>query len=89
MSTGIFINESDFRSLFDNVADYVIAINRNHQIIMSNDLFKKRFGAGPGSKCYKAWKNVNEKCITARWKDPSRMGWCIHTREPPSVMTEN
>ena len=63
MSTGIFINESDFRSLFDNVADYVIAINRNYQIIMSNDLFKKRFGAGPGSKCYKAWKDASERCI--------------------------
>ena len=62
MSTGIFISESDFRRLFDNVADYVIAINRNHEIIMSNDLFKNRFGAGPGNKCYQAWKNVDTKC---------------------------
>ncbi len=62
MTTGIYISESDFQSLFDSVADYVIAINRNHEIIMSNDLFKNRFGAGAGSKCYKAWKNVDTKC---------------------------
>jgi PAS domain S-box-containing protein len=62
MTTGIYINESDLQSLFDSVADYVIAINRNHQIIMSNDLFKNRFGAGTGSKCYKAWKNLDTKC---------------------------
>ena len=62
MSTGIYINESDFQSLFDSVADYVIAINRNYQIIMSNDLFKNRFGAGAGNRCYKTWKNMDVKC---------------------------
>ena len=87
MSTGIFMSESDFRSLFDSVADYVIAINRNHQIIMSNDLFKNRFGAGPGNKCYRAWKNVNEKCDDCP-VEKSFLDGLVHSREETVVRND-
>ena len=49
-------------ALFQSVADYAVAINRNYQIIMANDLFKSHFGMASDAFCYKLWKNREEKC---------------------------
>ncbi|MBW1786536.1 MAG: PAS domain S-box protein, partial [Deltaproteobacteria bacterium] len=51
-----------FEALLQSVTDYVIAINRNYQIIMANDLFKREFGILSDGFCYKSWKNRDEKC---------------------------
>ena len=51
-----------YQTLIRSVTDYVIAINRNYQIIMANELFKKAFGMQPNALCYNIWKNRNEKC---------------------------
>ncbi len=87
MKTGLFISESDFQNLFDNVADYVIAINRNHEIIMSNDLFKNRFGAGTGKKCYKAWKNIDSKCEVCPVENSFQDG-LVHSMEQTVVRSD-
>ncbi|MGD8548048.1 MAG: PAS domain S-box protein, partial [Desulfobacterales bacterium] len=42
--------------------DYVVAVNRNYQIIMANELFKNEFGMQSNNTCYRVWKNRDEKC---------------------------
>jgi len=57
------LKEQDYyQTLIRSVTDYVLAINRNYQIIMANELFKKEFGMQPNALCYNIWKNRNEKC---------------------------
>ena len=36
--------------------------NRNHQIIMCNNLFKNEFGNNQRVYCYRAWKGRNDQC---------------------------
>ncbi|MFH1241229.1 MAG: ATP-binding protein [Pseudomonadota bacterium] len=57
-----FRNLENYQALLHSVTDYVIAVNRNYQIIMANDLFKNKFGMQPGGYCYRLWKNRDEKC---------------------------
>lgn len=54
--------ETNYQVLLQSVTDYVIAVNRNYQIIMANDLFKTEFGMNTGSYCYKLWKERDRKC---------------------------
>jgi two-component system NtrC family sensor kinase len=54
--------ESEYPLLLRSVTDYVIAINRNYQIIVANNHFKKEFGDHHNNYCYKAWKKRDEKC---------------------------
>jgi len=51
-----------YQTLVRSLTDYVIAINRNYQVIMANELFKNEFGMQPNDFCYRVWKNRNEKC---------------------------
>jgi PAS domain S-box-containing protein len=51
-----------YKTLIESATDYVVAINRNYQIIMANELFKNEFGMQPNNFCFKAWKNRKEKC---------------------------
>jgi PAS domain S-box-containing protein len=53
---------NQYQTLIQSFTEYVVAVNRNYQIIMANDLFKDEFGVQPGELCYKAWKNRSEKC---------------------------
>jgi len=63
MKTEEFLNEHKYyKTLIKSATDYVVAINRNYQIIMANELFKNEFGMQPNDFCYKVWKNRNEKC---------------------------
>ena len=58
----LFQENRSNRDLLEDMADYVMAINRDYRIIMSNDRFKKEFSIYPGGLCYKVWKNRTEKC---------------------------
>ena len=51
-----------FETLLESVTDYVVAINKDYQIIMANDLFKNQFGVHPDDYCYKRWKKREERC---------------------------
>ncbi|MBT4365758.1 MAG: PAS domain S-box protein [Desulfobacterales bacterium] len=62
MSKNNFQKSKDFDALVQSVTDYVIAINKDFQVIMANNLFKKEFDISPGDKCYKIWKKRDEKC---------------------------
>ena len=54
--------EARYHALLQSVTDYVIAINRNHQIITANSLFMNEFGGRGTGYCYNVWKNRDEKC---------------------------
>jgi len=63
MKTEEFLQEHKYyRKLIESATDYVVAVNRNYQIIMANELFKNEFGMKPNDYCYKVWKNRDEKC---------------------------
>ncbi|MCG6880609.1 MAG: PAS domain S-box protein [Deltaproteobacteria bacterium] len=51
-----------YQSFFQNVTEYIVAINRKFEIVMANDLFKERFGGHPKNFCYQAWKKRDFKC---------------------------
>ena len=54
--------EKSYQALLQSVTDYVIAVNKDYQIIMSNDLFKNKFGMDPGGLCYQVLKNRDVRC---------------------------
>ena len=54
--------EKSYQALLQSVTDYVIAVNKDYQIIMANDLFKNKFGMDPGELCYQVLKNRDVKC---------------------------
>jgi PAS domain S-box-containing protein len=63
MKTDQFLQDHKFyRNLIESATDYVVAINRNYQIIMANELFKNEFGMQPNDLCYNVWKNRDKKC---------------------------
>ncbi len=57
-----FQEQGSYQVLLQSVTDYVIAINRNYQIIMANDLFRNKFGMHLGDYCYKRWKGKDRRC---------------------------
>jgi len=76
MKTEEFLQEHKYyRTLIESATDYVVAINRNYQIIMANELFKNEFGMKPNDFCYKVWKNRNEKCEECLVEKTYRDGW--------------
>jgi PAS domain S-box-containing protein len=56
------VTDEKYQSFFQNVTEYVVAINRNFEIVMANDLFKERFGGQPKGFCYQTWKKSDYKC---------------------------
>jgi PAS domain S-box-containing protein len=76
MENEIFLQEHKYyRRLIESVTDYVVAVNRNYQIIMANELFKNEFGMRPNDFCYKVWKNKTEKCKDCLVEKTYRDGW--------------
>lgn len=76
MKTEEFLQEQKYyRALIQGATDYAVAINRNYQIIMANELFKNEFGMRPNDFCYKVWKNRNEKCEECLAEKTYRDGW--------------
>ena len=56
------VTSGPYQSFFQNVTEYIVAINRNFEIVMANDLFQERFGGHPKGFCYQAWKKKDFKC---------------------------
>jgi len=54
--------ESRYQALLHSVTDYVVGVNKNYQIIMANNLFKKKFGSPSDGSCFNHWKNRDAKC---------------------------
>jgi two-component system NtrC family sensor kinase len=76
MKTEEFLQEHKFyRTLIQSATDYVVAVNRNYQIIMANERYKNEFGMQPNDYCYKAWKNRDEKCDDCLVEKTLRDGW--------------
>jgi PAS domain S-box-containing protein len=76
MDTEEFLQEHKYyRKLIESATDYVVAINRNFQIIMANELFKNEFGMQPNDYCYNVWKNRDKKCEECLVAKTYRDGW--------------
>jgi len=56
------VKDNNYQSFLQNVTEYIVAINRNFEIVMANDLFMERFGGHPKGFCYQAWKKSDFKC---------------------------
>ncbi len=81
------ITNNNYRSFLQNVTEYVVAINKNFEIIMANDLFKERFGGHPKGFCFQAWKKRDfkcEDCIVERTFQDGKS----HQREETVVMKD-
>jgi PAS domain S-box-containing protein len=76
MENEVFLQEhAYYRRLIEGITDYAVAVNRNYQIIMANELFKNEFGMQPNDFCYKVWKNRKEKCKDCLVAKTYRDGW--------------
>ena len=76
MENEVFLQEhAYYRRLIEGITDYAVAVNRNYQIIMANELFKNEFGMRPNDFCYKVWKNKTEKCKDCLVAKTYRDGW--------------
>ena len=81
------IETKDSQTLIRSVTDYVVAINRNYEVIMANDLFKNEFSMNSEVFCYKVWKNRDEKCERCLVEKSFRDGQ-VHWGEETVVMKD-
>ncbi|OQY49569.1 MAG: hypothetical protein B6240_03070 [Desulfobacteraceae bacterium 4572_87] len=81
------ITNNNYQSFLQNVTEYVVAINRNFEIIMANDLFKERFGGHPKGFCFQAWKKRDFKCVDCIVERTFQDGKS-HQREETVVMKD-
>ena len=77
----------EYQALLQSVTDYVIAVNRNYQIIMANDLFINKLGTRSEGFCYKAWKNRDDKCDDCLVEKSFRDGR-VHQNEEAIVLKD-
>ncbi len=54
--------QTEFKRLFSNVPCYLTVVDREFNIVTTNNLFDRDFGQRVGRKCYKAYKNSDHKC---------------------------
>ena len=80
-----FQEQKHYQALLESVTDYVIAVNRNYQIIMANNLFKNEFGIHPGGLCFKTWKTGDKKCSNCLVEKSFQDGQ-VHWNEETVVM---
>ncbi len=52
----------EFKRLFSNVPCYLTVIDRDFNIVTTNNLFDRDFGQSIGKKCYETYKNSDHKC---------------------------
>src|SRR5512139_2760733 len=52
----------DYQALLSHMSDCVAAVNRDFQIIMSNERFQAEFGVHPDGICYQVWRGRSSKC---------------------------
>lgn len=79
--------QKEYQALLQSVTDYVIAVNRNYQVIMANDLFINKLGTRSDGFCYKAWKNRDEKCDDCLVEKSFRDGR-VHQNEEAIVLKD-
>ena len=79
--------QKEYQALLQSVTDYVIAVNRNYQIIMANDLFINKLGGHSEGFCYKAWKNRDDKCDDCLVEKSFRDGR-VHQNEEAIVLKD-
>jgi len=79
--------QKEYQALLQSVTDYVIAVNRNYQVIMANDLFINKLGARSEGFCYKAWKNRDDKCDDCLVEKSFRDGR-VHQNEEAIVLKD-
>jgi two-component system NtrC family sensor kinase len=84
---GLSQRQKIYEVLLQSVTDYVIAINRNYQIIMANDLFKNEFGMYQNGFCYDVWKNRDERCEGCLVQESFQDGQ-VHWNEENVVMKD-
>lgn len=82
-----FLEKIDYQTLVHSVTDYVVAVNRNFQVIMANDLFQKQFGLPPQAMCYEVWKKKDKKCTDCLVQKSFEDGKA-HWKEDTVVMKE-
>ena len=79
--------QKEYQALLQSVTDYVIAVNRNYQVIMANDLFINKLGTRSEGFCYKAWKNRDDKCDDCLVEKSFRDGR-VHQNEEAIVLKD-
>jgi len=53
---------AEYRVLFENVPAYIAVVDPGYRIVKANQRFKNTFGNQVGEFCYKAYKNLPQKC---------------------------
>jgi PAS domain S-box-containing protein len=77
----------DYQALISSVSNYVVAINRNFEIIMVNDRFQSEFGLRSKGICYRDWKNRSSKCENCP-VEKSFLDGEIHTSEETVIFKD-
>jgi len=78
---------ADYQALISSVSNYVVAINRNFEIIMVNERFQSEFGMHSEGICYRDWKNRSSKCENCP-VERSFLDGEIHTSEETVVFKD-
>ena len=78
---------ADYQALISSVSNYVVAINRNFEIIMVNERFQSEFGLQSEGICYRDWKNRSTKCENCP-VERSFLDGKIHTSEETVVFKD-
>ena len=76
-----------YQALISSVSNYVVAINRNFEIIMVNERFQSEFGMHSEGICYRDWKNRSSKCENCP-VERSFLDGEIHTSEETVVFKD-
>jgi PAS domain S-box-containing protein len=77
----------DYQALISSVSNYVVAINRNFEIIMVNERFQSKFGMRSKGICYRDWKNRSSKCENCLVEQSFSDGQ-IHTSEETVIFRD-
>jgi two-component system NtrC family sensor kinase len=78
---------ADYQALISSVSNYVVAINRNFEIVMVNERFQSEFGIHSEGICYRDWKNRSTKCENCP-VERSFLDGKIHTSEETVVFKD-
>lgn len=52
----------EFQYLFESVPCYLTVVDRDFNIIRTNNFFARDFGLGEGQKCFQVYKSFDKKC---------------------------
>jgi len=52
----------EFQYLFESVPCYLTVVDKDFNIIRTNNFFARDFGPGEGQKCFQVYKNFEKKC---------------------------